>query len=182
MYEQGHGSTSYVANLALEGREQLTWTPVRDIVDALDKAFYLAFKVCTVLLFCVHLKISFMELIICFHLKMANVVLNCLEFAFNNLIIFSRIYFQQPNEECSFRTGQKFFLAIDVSESMRLGACDGCPFLTPDMASFALAMVTLNTEEDCGIYAFADTLNPIHDRIRKDMKINEVLTVGREVC
>ena len=50
------------------------------------------------------------------------------------------------------------------------------------MASFALAMVTLNTEEDCGIYAFADTLNPIHDRIRKDMKINEVLTVGREVC
>ena len=44
MYEQGHGSTSYVANLASEGREQLTWTPVRDIVDALDKAFYLFFK------------------------------------------------------------------------------------------------------------------------------------------
>ena len=51
MYEQGHGSTSYVANLASEGREQLTWTPVRHIVNALDKAFYLSFKVCTYLAF-----------------------------------------------------------------------------------------------------------------------------------
>ena len=65
---------------------------------------------------------------------------------------------------------------------MGRGACDGCPFLTPELASFALAMVTLNTEEDCGIYAFADTLKPIHDPIRKDMKINEALTVGQAVC
>lgn len=46
MYEQGHGSTSYAANLAAAGREQLTWSPVADIVKALDKAFYLSFKVC----------------------------------------------------------------------------------------------------------------------------------------
>ena len=45
MYEQGHGDTSYVEQLKDSGREQLRWSPVQEITEALDKAFYLSFKV-----------------------------------------------------------------------------------------------------------------------------------------
>jgi 60 kDa SS-A/Ro ribonucleoprotein len=38
VYEQGHGER------ALKRANALSWTPVREIVDALDEAFYLAFK------------------------------------------------------------------------------------------------------------------------------------------
>ena len=64
---------------------------------------------------------------------------------------------------------------------MGWGACDGCPFLTPDLASFALAMVTLNTEDDCGIYAFASSLTPV-TKIHKDMTINQALASVQSVC
>ena len=70
---------------------------------------------------------------------------------------------------------------MDVSGSMEWGACEGCPFLTPAVASFAMAMVTLNTEENCGIYAFGGQLICINDRIRKEMTVQQALSAGKKV-
>jgi 60 kDa SS-A/Ro ribonucleoprotein len=79
-YKQGHGM-----------RGGNSWTPQRQIVDALDEMFYMAFK---------------------------NVV----------------------------PTGKRWVLGLDVSGSMEMGLVAGVPGLTPRMASAALAMMTLRTE------------------------------------
>ena len=88
---------------------------------------------------------------------------------------------QQPGDDCSFRTGKKFFLALDVSGSMNYSGCEGCPFLTPAVASFAMAMVTMNIEDSCGIYAFGSQLQSINDRINKNMTIQQAINVGAQV-
>ena len=72
-------------------------------------------------------------------------------------------------------------LALDVSGSMTWTGCYGCEQLTPAAASFAMAMVTMNIEEHCGVYAFGGHLENISHRLNKDMTIDEACKVGREV-
>ena len=64
---------------------------------------------------------------------------------------------------------------------MNYSGCEGCPFLTPAVASFAMAMVTMNIEENCGVYAFGSELQPIGDKIKKEMTIQQALSAGQKV-
>ena len=51
-------------------------------------------------------------------------------------------------------TGKRLYLALDVSGSMAWGAVSGIPGLTPREASAALAMITVNTEQEVIIRGF----------------------------
>ena len=73
-------------------------------------------------------------------------------------------------------------LCLDVSGSMTWSGCYGCELITPAVASFALAMVTWNIEEDCQVYAFGGNLERIDGQLRRDMTINEAMRVGSSVC
>jgi 60 kDa SS-A/Ro ribonucleoprotein len=88
---------TYASGRGVRGRG--TWVPVREIVDALDAAFYTAF---------------------------GNV---------------------EP-------AGQRMLLALDVSGSMTMGAVAGVPGLSPRVASAALALVTVATEETVEVVGF----------------------------
>ena len=51
-------------------------------------------------------------------------------------------------------TGKRLYLALDVSGSMAAGSVSGIPGLTPRDASAALAMITVNTEQEVIIRGF----------------------------
>ena len=55
-------------------------------------------------------------------------------------------------------------LALDVSESTTYGYFVGCRDLTPAVASCAMALVTLNIEENCEIYAFGGRLENVKSK------------------
>ncbi|WAR00395.1 RO60-like protein [Mya arenaria] len=57
-------------------------------------------------------------------------------------------------------TGKRFLLAIDVSGSM-MAPCVGSSALTCKLASAAMMMVTMRTEENCDIVAFSHRLLPL---------------------
>lgn len=83
-----------------------TWTPVAEITDALDEAFYTAFD------------------------------------------------FVEP-------TGKSYLIGLDVSGSMSSGSVAGAP-ITPREAATALALVTLHTEKNVEIMAFANQFMPVN--------------------
>ncbi len=58
-------------------------------------------------------------------------------------------------------TGQRLYLALDVSGSMSVGAVSGIPGLAPREASAALAMITANTEPGAIIRAFQERMTPL---------------------
>jgi 60 kDa SS-A/Ro ribonucleoprotein len=58
-------------------------------------------------------------------------------------------------------TGQRLYLALDVSGSMSLGSVSGIPGLTPREASAALAMITVNTERKVIIRGFQTIMLPL---------------------
>ena len=109
----------------------------------------------------------------------------CSRFKFARLVSFLFIYLpiltQQPGKDCTYKTGKKFMLCLDVSGSMTWKGCYGCDQLTPAVASFALAMVTWNIEDDCKVFAFGGTLENIENRLKKDMTIDEAVRAGRGV-
>jgi len=72
-------------------------------------------------------------------------------------------------------------LCLDVSGSMTWSGCYGCDQLTPAVASFALALVTWNIEDDCKVFAFGGNLENIEDRLRKDMTVDQAVAAGRKV-
>ena len=98
-------------------RGSSSWTPNQKIVDALNDAFYLAFK--TV----------------------------------------------EP-------TGKNTLIGVDVSGSMGWGYGSGTP-LTPAEVAAAMALVTLNVEENAAVYGFATTL--VELPISPKMRLKDVL-------
>lgn len=88
-YRSGHGQ-----------KGSLSWTPVPQVIDALDHAFYSAFTML------------------------------------------------EP-------TGKNFFLGVDVSGSMTMGAVAGIAGLTPNMGAAAMAMLMARTEPNYFIGGFA---------------------------
>lgn len=90
-YASGHGKLG-----------SLSWSPVRQIVEALDDAFYKTFK---------------------------NV---------------------KP-------TGKRIMMALDVSGSMTLNVSVAGSGLTPLEAEAAMALITLNVEDDVSVYGFSTT-------------------------
>ena len=72
-------------------------------------------------------------------------------------------------------------LAIDASGSMNMSHFVGCEQLTPAVASMALAMVTLQIEDDCRQMAFGGELEDISENLNKDINITEAIKVGQSV-
>ncbi len=66
-------------------------------------------------------------------------------------------------------TGKRLYLALDVSGSMSMGWVSGIPGLTPRDASAALAMITVNTEEEGYIRGFQDQM--VRLDIRRGMSL-----------
>ena len=58
-------------------------------------------------------------------------------------------------------TGKRFFLGLDISGSMTYGDIAGMIGLTPRVASAAMAMVTMKSEKDWGVYGFHNNLMPL---------------------
>lgn len=113
VYSQGHGE-----------KGSLKWTPIPQIIEALDAAFYLSFQ---------------------------HIV----------------------------PTGKNILLALDVSGSMSTGTIAGVPGLTPRVASAAMAMVTMRTEQNWHVLGFSGDLIPlkIGPRMRLDNVVNEISNI-----
>lgn len=69
-------------------------------------------------------------------------------------------------------TGKRLYLALDVSGSMSTGYVSGIPGLTPRDALAALAMITVNTEEEVVIRGFQMNMTPL--RIKPGMSLEAV--------
>ena len=73
-------------------------------------------------------------------------------------------------------------LALDVSGSMGFSGCFGCEFMTPAMASVAMAMVTWNIEDNCEVMAFGGSFKSLKDReLRRNMTITEAMRATKGV-
>ena len=71
-------------------------------------------------------------------------------------------------------TGKSMMLALDVSGSMNWQSCLGIDNLTPREASAALALVTLNVEDNCMIGVFTDKFTPFNG-ITKGMSVQNAI-------
>ncbi len=64
-------------------------------------------------------------------------------------------------------TGKRLVLALDISGSMSWGNVGGIMGLTPRIASAALALVTLNAEQEAHVVGFSHQLMPL--KLKPDM-------------
>jgi 60 kDa SS-A/Ro ribonucleoprotein len=72
-------------------------------------------------------------------------------------------------------TGKRLYLALDVSGSMAAGSVSGIPGLTPRDASAALAMITVNTEQEVIIRGFQTHM--VQLPVRKGMSLQDTIRV-----
>lgn len=70
-------------------------------------------------------------------------------------------------------TGKNMLLALDVSGSMTWGEIAGVPFITPNKAAAAMAMITARTEKNAIVRGFADSF--------RDLKITASDTIESAV-
>ncbi len=68
-------------------------------------------------------------------------------------------------------TGKRLYLALDVSGSMTRGSVSGIPGLTPREASAALAMITVNTENEVILRGFSTRMTPL--AVHKGMSLEK---------
>lgn len=83
-------------------------------------------------------------------------------------------------------TGKNIMLALDVSGSMGWSTIAGIPGLTPKLGSVAMALVTLNVEENVEVLAFKNTFEPLNigkrDSIESAMQKVSDLPFGGTDC
>ena len=58
-------------------------------------------------------------------------------------------------------TNKSYLLAVDVSESMRFGGVLGCTYITPLVASSAMALVLARREPAYQIAALSNCIHPV---------------------
>lgn len=72
-------------------------------------------------------------------------------------------------------TGKNFLLCLDVSSSMTWNCLNGIPLFTPRVASAVMAMVTMRSEENYHILAFASEVSELD--IGKHSSLKQVMDV-----
>ncbi|CUU34180.1 MAG: TROVE domain-containing protein [Armatimonadetes bacterium] len=70
-------------------------------------------------------------------------------------------------------TGKRLVLALDISGSMSWGNVGGIMGLTPRIASAALALVTLNAEQEAHVVGFSHQLMPL--KLKPDMPLERAV-------
>jgi 60 kDa SS-A/Ro ribonucleoprotein len=83
-------------------------------------------------------------------------------------------------------TGKRFYLGLDVSGSMSMGAVAGVDGLTPRAASSAMAMVTARSEKQYYVAGFQDRMLPLNitpkTRLDDIVKATDGLPFGSTDC
>lgn len=75
-------------------------------------------------------------------------------------------------------------ITIDVSDSMKSGACDGCQHLTPAQAAAAMALVTWHVEPSCKIFVFGEqgmTLEDLTPQLKRRMDFHDAIDLIKKV-
>jgi len=78
------------------------------------------------------------------------------------------------------KTDKGYMLAIDAGQSMQYGGVLGCDFMTPLMASAAMAMLFARSEPNYEIVAMSAALEPLD--VKRSSSLTDICNAVSQVC